>query len=496
MADFVSVLRRAVGNLENNTESGRRTIYSKARTALRAQLEAIDPPLGPEDIARQIQSLDDAIGELEARFSTKPAASPEGPAPTAPAKPSAPDGPAPEPARPQPGPGPQPPKAHPAFQAAVNESGALGAAASAAARQARETLERMDAGQAGDGAAEPRPPASRHEPVLDPAGPETAKPAQPKSAQPKSGRPAPPKAEPPVQTTSVYDEDDSGERGGSGRVIAWVVLVLVLAGIAGVGFWQRATVSEMIASLTGSQEPSQTADNGKIADRLPAPDEQTGETGPVAPVQPAPVQPAPETAQPGPAAPSPAAPPPTADAEGERIAQVLLIEESAGGVTPASTVGGSVNWQVVDDTEAVGGVDKVIRGDVEVPERGLALTMTIRRNRDQALPASHLIELVFTTGAAFPNEGIAGIPGIIMKATPRSTGQPLVGAVVPVMDNYFLVGLSETELDRDRNIQELTSRDFLDIPVGYKDGGRAVLSLAKGESGKRVFDEAFAAWSQ
>ena len=50
MADFVSVLRRAVGNLENNTETARQAIYGKARAALRAQLEAIDPPLGPDEI--------------------------------------------------------------------------------------------------------------------------------------------------------------------------------------------------------------------------------------------------------------------------------------------------------------------------------------------------------------------------------------------------------------------------------------------------------------
>lgn len=502
MADFVSVLRRAVGNLENNTEAARQAIYGKARAALRAQLEAIDPPLGPDDISRQIDSLDQAVGELEAEFAAGeiPPASPVPPAsavpsPTETAQPPslyATD---------------QAPRPHESFQSAVSESGALGGAASTAARQARETLDRIDSAE-GDYAAEAPPSAERKEPSLGaptpsgaPAGapapgavpgetrqapPPPPPPARPRTA-PAAGAPTNPTvksganrpAAPADLPAGIYDEEDDGGRGGSGRIVAWVILFLVLAGIAGVGFWQRGALMETIASLTSSDE---TADSGKIGDRLPGTEEETA-------------APAPEVAE-QPVTPTPAEPPPSAEAEGERVAQALLIEESPGGVAPSNTLGGSVDWRLVDDTEAIGGVEKIIRGDVEVPERDLKLTLTIRRNTDQALPASHLIELVFQTGPGFEHGGIASIPGILMKATPRSTGQPLVGAVVPVMDNYFLIGLSESDIDRERNVQEIIERDFMDIPVGYKDGGRAVLSVAKGESGKRAFDEAFAAWDQ
>lgn len=507
MADFVSVLRRAVANLENNTEAARHAIYDKARAALRAQLEAIDPPLGPDDIARQIDSLDRAVGELETEFAPQP----------------------------------KPLEAHEAFQSAVSESGTLGGAASTAAREARETLDRIDgdgqdedarrgAGPSGKApperrepslgapprapatgtppppppapaagpaapAAAPRAPARKPEPPT-PASPAAAAPPRaptpaqaPAPAQaggparqpaaghqapppPTSGRQAPPAAD-------LYDEDDDIERGGSGRFVAWGILLLVIVGIVGVGFWQREALTTMITSVSGSQETTETAGNGKIADRVPGPGEPATESG---------------AGQPTAAPQAPVQQPPSADAEGERVAQALLIEESAGGVTPANTLGGSVDWKLVDDTEAVGGAEKVIRGDVSVPERDLKVTVTVRRNKDQALPASHLIELVFQTGPGFTHEGIASIPGLIMKATPRSTGQPLVGAVVPVMDNYFLIGLSQTEIDQERNVQEITSRDFIDIPVSYKDGGRAVLSLAKGESGKAIFEEAFSTW--
>ncbi|MCT8971757.1 hypothetical protein [Microbaculum marinisediminis] len=511
MADFVSVLRRAVANLENNTEAARHAIYDKARAALRAQLEAIDPPLGPDDIARQIDSLDTAVGELETEFAPQP----------------------------------KPLEAHEAFQSAVSESGTLGGAASTAAREARETLDRIDgdgqdedtrrgAGPSGMAPPErrepslgaPPPPSAPRRPAGQPEAPKPAaqKPATPPASSPAAAQaparapapapaptPAPAPAAAPAQAPApaqaggparqpaaghqapppptsgrqappaadLYDEDDDIERGGSGRFVAWGILLLVIVGIVGVGFWQREALTTMITSLSGSQETTDTAGNGKIADRVPGPGEPATEPG---------------AGQPTAAPQAPVQQPPSADAEGERVAQALLIEESAGGVSPASTLGGSVDWKLVDDTEAVGGAEKVIRGDVSVPERDLKVTVTVRRNKDQALPASHLIELVFQTGPGFTHDGIASIPGLIMKATPRSTGQPLVGAVVPVMDNYFLIGLSQTEIDQERNVQEITARDFIDIPVSYKDGGRAVLSLAKGESGKAIFQEAFSTW--
>lgn len=280
----------------------------------------------------------------------------------------------------------------------------------------------------------------------------------------------------------------------------------MIVGIAGVGFWQREAVMDAVTALSGGDQQQTASDDGKISDRLPgASDEETAEQETNAPQQETQQQQAaseqPATNESGTggqtAAELPArddGQPAASETGSERIAQALLVEETGDSTTPASSVGGSVDWVLAEDAEAINGVEKVIRGTVAIPDKDLRLVVTIRRNLDQALPASHLIELVFDAGDGFANEGVANIPGIFMKATPRSTGQPLVGAVVPVMDGYFLVGLSESDLDQARNVSEMQTRDFIDIPIAYKDGGRAVLSLAKGETGGRVFEEAFTAW--
>ena len=124
-------------------------------------------------------------------------------------------------------------------------------------------------------------------------------------------------------------------------------------------------------------------------------------------------------------------------ADGQRTAQALLVEEAGGENGATSTLGGSVDWALLDDHDTAGGPEKVIRGTVRIPDKGLALALAIRRNSDADLPASHTIEILFDLPADFENQGVRGVPGLIMKATPQSQGQPLIGAVVPVTENFF-----------------------------------------------------------
>ncbi len=275
--------------------------------------------------------------------------------------------------------------------------------------------------------------------------------------------------------------------------------------LALVGLWQ----SDLIFSTADRTLDQIAGDETKIGDRLPgdegqAPTPQSQYQAPEG--QPAQEQaPAAQPSEAAPQQPQEQVVPPAASEEQPTLtdqptppgasAQALLIEEASGGSGSANTLGGSVQWELADEDGAQG-PGKVISGTVTVPDRNLSLMITIRRNTDPDLPASHTVELVFDLPKDFPGGGIANVPGMIMKATPRSTGQPLVGAVVPVTDNFFLVGLSEGDLDRERNVSELKSRDFIDIPLVYENGGRAVLSIAKGEEGQQVFSQAFEAWQK
>ena len=69
MADYRSILDRAIDGLQNNTDEARRAIYEKARAALMRQLSTLQPALSPAEISKQRLQLEEAVRETEGKFS-------------------------------------------------------------------------------------------------------------------------------------------------------------------------------------------------------------------------------------------------------------------------------------------------------------------------------------------------------------------------------------------------------------------------------------------
>src|SRR5262249_22435182 len=171
-------------------------------------------------------------------------------------------------------------------------------------------------------------------------------------------------------------------------------------------------------------------------------------------------------------------------------------EEEPGGPN-GKRVRGSAIWRTETVTPGPGQPPELaIRADVEVPERKLAMTWSLRRNTDKGLPASHTVEIMFKLPADFPSGGISNVPGILMKQAEQTRGPPLAGLAVKVTPGFYLIGLSNAESDKDRNLQLLKERSWFDIPVVYNNNRRAILALEKGTPGERVFADAFKAWKQ
>ena len=137
-----------------------------------------------------------------------------------------------------------------------------------------------------------------------------------------------------------------------------------------------------------------------------------------------------------------------------------------------------------------------MRGDIDVPERKMTMTLSLRRNTDQSLPASHTIEIMFNLPADSPSGGVQNVPGVLMKQAEQTRGVPLAGLAVKVTPGFFLIGLSALETDMQRNMQLLKERAWFDIPIIYNNNRRAILAMEKGTPGEQAFAEAFAAWRQ
>jgi hypothetical protein len=253
----------------------------------------------------------------------------------------------------------------------------------------------------------------------------------------------------------------------SRRMVGWLVAILVIAALAGLGFWQRHTIGPMIASLTSTvtstTKPKEAPPQGKpkISERV-EPNNSKSANAPTAAV----------------------------------AQKVVLIDEDPDNPQGRRYVGSAI-WRTETVSPGPGlAPELAVRADIEIPERHMRMTWSLRRNTDKALPASHTIEVMFTVPADFDQGGIGNVPGILMKQTEDARGVPLAGIAVKVTNGYFLVGLSAVDGDVQRNLELLKTRDWFDIPIVYTTGKRAILAMERGTPGQRALEEAFRAWGE
>jgi hypothetical protein len=156
---------------------------------------------------------------------------------------------------------------------------------------------------------------------------------------------------------------------------------------------------------------------------------------------------------------------------------------------------GSVTWRVERTPPVAGGApDLAVTAEVKVPDHPLAMTMTIRRNTDASLPASHTLEINFTTPPGSSASGIGDVLGVMMKPDEEAPGQHLAGSRAKVRDGFFMLGLSSLDIDVRQNMDLLKGRPWFGLPIRTNSGRRAVLAIEKGDTGEKVLAEAFAQW--
>jgi hypothetical protein len=512
MTDYYPLLARAVAGLENSTGEARRALYERARNALVTQLRGSDPPLTESEITRERLALEEAVRKVEAdaaRQMRSPAPPPPPPPPPPPREMLPPrEPPPPPPPPPRRDPSPPPPRRLPeggrgdwsrppaepsrpsvrplaertetpegngirGLRDVVAEAESLGEATAQASRTAREAYAAVPSDS---------PDLDRVEPRMEPEGlrggarmrarlpvasngpPPGAPPSRQDEPRRRPPGPAPRR---PLNDVDPYDPGTASRRG----LIAALLTVLIIAGLGGAVYWQRDKVAGWFQAMRGAtpQAPREQAQPG----RPKAPD-RVGQDG--QPTQPS------QTA--------PGTPP-------SLVAQRVVLYEEDPSNPEGNRFAGSVLWRTETISPGPGMAPELaVRADVEIPERKLQMTMSIRRNTDQALPASHTIEIMFTTPADFVGGGVSNVPGILMKEGEQARGAPLSGLAVKVTNGFFLIGLSAVEADVQRNLQLLRERGWFDIPMVYSNNRRAIVAVEKGNPGERAFTEAFATWTR
>ena len=535
MADYYPLIARAIAGLDPSAPGeSRRALYERARAALIAQLRSVQPPLSESEITRERLSLEEAVRKVESeaaqrarevtrsidpsrsggdraragdafRAATRPNARRAEPMPSSTPQPSRPPSPPQQrnerpplgqeerqdqrpqrnlraDASPPPRSEPQVPMQDPQLPPTRERSGAprrgpdnsapqapgvrgfrdiaadaddLGRAAAQASRSARKTYANVPS---------PSPEFDRLEPSLENRGADPDAPYSYDESVEEAERYALPQQPAPRPRPSQDRQPKKRARAGAvfpfkSAIAVGIVLILVGAAI----LWGKSVVTTVSGlfkpSPTAVEAPKDTSQlsKPKIPDRVGQP--STEQVAPVA-------------------------------------QRVVLYDEDPSDPKGKQYVG-SVIWRTEQIKAAAGQkADIAVRADIDIPDRKFKMTMSFRRNTDTSLPASHTAELTFILPPDFASGGVANVPGILMKSNEQARGTPLAGLAVKVTDGFFLVGLSNVEADRTRNLQLLKERSWFDVPLVYVNQRRAIIAIEKGAPGERAFNDAFATWGE
>ncbi|MFK0685547.1 transcriptional regulator [Ochrobactrum sp. BD67] len=186
--------------------------------------------------------------------------------------------------------------------------------------------------------------------------------------------------------------------------------------------------------------------------------------------------------------------PPTGAQPGQNqtvaVGQQALLYEERGGAGSDSVERGNVVWSTIEESPEDGQpAQPAVRATVTMPTSKVELKMTIRKNTDQSIPASHLIEMVFTVPEGFPGGVVDNVQRVTFKDTEQAAGNPLVAVPSKIGDNFFIVWLNDARTAQDTNLSLMRRLQWIDIPISYRNGRRALISLEKGVPGEKVFNE-------
>jgi hypothetical protein len=174
---------------------------------------------------------------------------------------------------------------------------------------------------------------------------------------------------------------------------------------------------------------------------------------------------------------------------------VAYYEQAVGGA-PWRELAGTARWRSRLEDASVGPRRAALTLDLRVPERGLSMSMAIRRDAGEDTAITHLFEFMFLSSQGAPLDSVSAVTSVIMKQEDGSSSRALAGLSIKVAPGLFLFGLSAEKDDAQRNAQALRALSRFDISVSFADGASAIISVSKGASGERAFAQALADWAR
>jgi hypothetical protein len=458
MAEYYPLLAKAVASLPNSTLEMRHAIYERARKALLGQLRAVQPPVPEDDINKENQALDLAIARLESEFAGAKAPANE-----------------------------SPPAAPP--ESAADLTGTAAGSSPTRSSTAKVKPQPTPSALSLSPIARPRltpSPAPQADPIPNPiqsTGSDGAiaeiKDQPLASSNNPSPQPTDIASKPPIKMRSEQQRPIAPQVKGpkQGPKGLWIVLSVIGLIVAGVAFaaWKLRDKPEDLAKIKFIPAQQQTETSGKIVERAGDPAVSTNT---------------------GTAATTTAAVQSSSDAVTNVPVtyRAALLVQAPEEKTKVKTYFGTVIWRLDNVSNGPGEpVGTAIHANIDIPEDKFQASMTLQKNLDASLSASHTMTIVFTIQPSTPTGPIKQIGVPQMRKEDSATGESLIGLPVPIMENSFLIGLAKGGPEA-TNIELLKTRQWIDVPMLLSDGRIAKLTFEKGVAGLRAMEDAVASW--
>jgi hypothetical protein len=276
-------------------------------------------------------------------------------------------------------------------------------------------------------------------------------------------------------------------------IAAAVVLGIVLA-VAGAAILMRQKPQDLaIKPPVEMQQPASPEPSAKSAERV-----QANAPAPAAPSSAASVPQATPPAPQGAAAPATSAPEPSTQptqsaAPAPSAGRAAMLVASADNPQKPAVSLGSTVWSLIPPAPNQPGT-VAVKAEADIPDLKMHATMTLRKNTDPTLQATHTIDLKFSFAEGAPITGFKDVGLPQMRKEDSTAAEALTSVKVKISDSYFLIALAKGEADIARNLDLMQTRSWFDFPLLLNDDRIAKVVFQKSQEGQAMLEKAFDAW--
>ena len=154
---------------------------------------------------------------------------------------------------------------------------------------------------------------------------------------------------------------------------------------------------------------------------------------------------------------------------------------------------GSTTWSLIPPAPGQPAT-VAVKAEADIPDLKMHAAMTLRKNTDPTLQATHTIDLKFSFADGAPINGFKDVGLPQMRKEDSTAAEVLTSVKVKISDIYFLIALAKGDADTARNLDLMKTRAWFDFPLLLNDDRIAKVVFQKSPEGQAMLEKAFDAW--